>query len=393
MFFFLDSAKKALLACREFLHTLADDQPATRPKRALSAISISTKEKENLEESHRTMEFNEKDDFAEATSKEVEARLELELVGDGSNVMLVREDGTVVDDNPIAPGHGGDSTTASSSEDTTPAATVSLRSRSRSGSVGTKGKQNPQLRDGTCVDTSVASLHDDPDYEEPDSPISFKPRRRSPGGAKPTGPETGKTLSRTSSSASIGTHYSGIRPKTPIPVPSVRRRTSGYFPNSPNSLGISVSPAKSRTHTARSRSGSASSQHYTPAHAGILNRNHSIGSPSSNNTTMSALHLTKRRTQMNLSLTTTSPYNPTSPLFSFNNAVGGTTSPGMTTPTATLHHPAMGSPLLSPSIPSIRKRERATSHPDIFRLCQSWAELGPANDLVVIEANPQGEDA
>lgn len=44
-------------------------------------------------------------------------------------------------------------------------------------------------------------------------------------------------------------------------------------------------------------------------------------------------------------------------------------------------------PQFSPSIPSVRRRERATSHPDIFQLCQSWVQTGPANEPVRIEAN------
>lgn len=45
----------------------------------------------------------------------------------------------------------------------------------------------------------------------------------------------------------------------------------------------------------------------------------------------------------------------------------------------------------SPSVPSIRKRERATSHPDVFQLCQSWAETGPANDPVMVEVGHNEE--
>lgn len=41
---------------------------------------------------------------------------------------------------------------------------------------------------------------------------------------------------------------------------------------------------------------------------------------------------------------------------------------------------------MSPPVPSVRRRARATSHPDVFQLCQSWAELGPANDSIHIEA-------
>jgi hypothetical protein len=42
-------------------------------------------------------------------------------------------------------------------------------------------------------------------------------------------------------------------------------------------------------------------------------------------------------------------------------------------------------------VPSVRRRARATSHPDVFKLCQSWAELGPANEAVHIDASSQSQ--
>lgn len=335
-----------------------------RHNRVVSGVAISGSEKSGIARNPSSVEFNEKElPVPETIPKEVEALLERELVGDGSRVMLVREDGTVVDDNPTELGHESDSSPAALE------ATENGNPRSRSASLA------GHLRDGISVDVNAPTLEEDPDCDEPDSPISFKPRRRSP--AK----ETPENLSRPSSAASLNSYSAAIRPKTPIPVPTVRRRTSNYFSNAPNST--SVSPTTGKNYATRPRSGSASAQHYTPtAHHGILNRNNSMGSqgliapPPSNNTSMSARHLTKRRTQMNLSLTTASPYNTTSST-TFSQHYNGATV----------------SPLLSPSIPSIRKRERATSHPDIFQLCQSWAELGPANDLVVIEASPQNGNA
>ncbi|KIM31627.1 hypothetical protein M408DRAFT_235905 [Serendipita vermifera MAFF 305830] len=376
MFFFLDAAKKALIACNEFLQSLADDPSLSRPKRAISSGSLSFKEKGGVGKPSDIIIGSDATPTPEGMPKEVEARLERELVGSGSRVMLVRGDGTVVDEDPTAPGHEADSNAVTPPEYDAPQAATKDKLRSGSGSVGTKGRQNPQLRDGTTVDTWPTE--DTWDGEEPDSPISFKPRRRSPGIA--SSEATPPTVSRTPSTASI----TGIRPKSPIPVPTVRRRTSGYFANSPNSP--STSPTKG--YGMRPRSGSASSQYYNPVHHGTLNRSNSgviVGPPpSTSNTSMSARHLSKRRTQMSLSLTTSSPYNVAPSVYPLNQAIGS----GLTTPAAMNIH---GTPLLSPSIPSIRKRERATSHPDVFKLCQSWAELGPANDLVVIEANPSSD--
>jgi len=65
--------------------------------------------------------------------------------------------------------------------------------------------------------------------------------------------------------------------------------------------------------------------------------------------------LTRRRTHMNLNLSANTP----------------------------LSHDSQ----FSPSIPTVRRRERATSHPDIYQLCQSWVQTGPANEPVRIEAN------
>ena len=379
MFFFLDAAKKALLACREFLHGLAEDPSGMRQKRALSAVSVSGTEKASgFINNTVPSEFNEKEDIRmdgaigpEEMSKEVEARLEREIAGKGSRVMIVRGDGTIVDNDATA--HGAELLMDSrgSSESTTPV-------RSRSESMTGRGKQDPHVRDGTTVDTSARAVDEDPEFEEIDSPISFKPRRRSPMAATPT-----EKLPQTPSTVSTGGNNIPVRAKTPIPIPTARRRTSGYFSNSPNTtMSMSSSPTK---YNGRSRSGSASSQPYAPlSHPSVLTRNNSISNPglvSGANSSISARHLSKRRTQMHLSLTTTSPHNPTNS--SYNVAVASATSPAANAI----------SPSMSPSIPSIRKRERAISHPDIFRLCQSWAELGPANDLVVIEANSHLDDA
>jgi hypothetical protein len=387
MFFFLDSAKKALLACQEFLHGLADDASNMRQKRAISGVAISgTEQQSNFIDKATPSEFNEKEDIRmdgppgpEEMSKEVEARLGREIAGKGSKVMIVRGDGTVVDDDATA--HGAEllMDSQSPSESPTPPPELSSRSASMTG----RNKQDPHVRDGTTVDPGVRAVDEDPEFEEPDSPISFKPRRRSP-----TAAVTTEKFPKTSSTAPIGGNHGGTRAKTPIAAPASHQRTSGYFTNSLNStIPMSASPPKSN---GRSRSGSASSQPYAPSHPTVLTRHNSIGnsmlvSGAQGNTSISAKHLSRRRTQMHLSLTTSSPHNPTNSSYTAANG-SAMAIPALVPGVDTI------SPLMSPSIPSIRKRERATSHPDIFRLCQSWAELGPANDLVVIEANPHISD-
>jgi len=386
LFFFLEAAKKALSACREFLHGLAEDASAAQHRRTVSGVHISTAEKDsNFVNNNVASEYQDEEDIGgavapEEMSAEVEARIEREMVGEGSRMMIVRGDGTIVDDDAASVGAELSTDSINSS-----GSTEMAESRSRSDSAATleRRRQDPHLRDGTSVDHGAKALDEDMDYEEPGSPISFKPRRRSPTAAGVTPPATDR-FPRVPPAASINQHPTGgTRPKTPIPIP---RRTSGYF--SPNSTTGMSPPANNM---GRARSGSASSQQYgIPSRAKTLMRNNSIGNAGTistsppNNTSLSAQHLTRRRTQMHLSLTTSSPHNPTS------SSSFATFNPAMLSSRTSMNTPH--GPLLSPSIPSIRKRERATSHPDIFQLCQSWAELGPANDLVVIEATPHPND-
>lgn len=49
-------------------------------------------------------------------------------------------------------------------------------------------------------------------------------------------------------------------------------------------------------------------------------------------------------------------------------------------------------PARLPSAPSIRSRARAASHPDIFDLVQSWADHGPANAPVHVEARDKAKE-
>ena len=404
MFFFLDSAKKALVACREFLNGLIDDLTVVRQKRAASGMAISGPEKLSDVIDNTVSDFNEKEDTVtdgvigpEEMSKEVEARLKREIAGEGSRVMIVRGDGTVVDDD--AKAHGAEFLidSRSSSECSTPALNPGSRSTSAFASLAVRGRQHPHLRDGTTVDPGTkTAAEEDMEFEELDSPISFKPRRRSPtaaAAAAAVAPSTEK-FPGTPSSAAIGSHPVAIRAKTPVAIPPAARprRTSGYFSNSPNTTtSVSVSPTKSHS---RSRSGSASSQapHAHVHVPGFFTRDNNLGNPGPANTiphgqdnaSMSARQLTRRRTQMHLSLTTSSPHNPTHTATATANVAF---PPSTIAPSAAAAAVDTTSPFMSPSVPSIRKRERATSHPDVFRLCQSWAERGPANDLVVIEAN------
>jgi len=50
-------------------------------------------------------------------------------------------------------------------------------------------------------------------------------------------------------------------------------------------------------------------------------------------------------------------------------------------------------PARLPSAPSIRSRARAASHPDIFDLVQSWADYGPANAPVRVDARDKARES
>jgi hypothetical protein len=49
-------------------------------------------------------------------------------------------------------------------------------------------------------------------------------------------------------------------------------------------------------------------------------------------------------------------------------------------------------PARLPSAPSIRSRARAASHPDIFDLVRSWADHGPANEPVHVDARDKAKE-
>ncbi|KAG8802082.1 hypothetical protein FRC17_006492, partial [Serendipita sp. 399] len=237
MFFFLDAAKKAMHSCRQFVNSILSSRTGMAPREI---------------------------------TKEAEEGLEREM--GGNSARIVRGDGTIVEDKrPI---------------DLSPSQANSGRSTpngSRTSSdIDPSWMQTADARDGTQVDVDV---------DEPDSPISFKPRKR--------------FASSQNSSYSTASHSS-------------KGDQEEQSRSDPKSIPTPVMT-------------------FTP---NVLTESNGV-----------PRKLTRHQTFMNIDLT-----------------------------------PASGH--LSPSIPSIRKRARATSHPDVFRLCQSWAERGPANESVRIEVEP-----
>lgn len=228
---------------------------------------------------------------AKELGKETEASLAREI--DSQAARVVNGDGTVVDDkrpSDLPPSRsstlndGTPEEGSSSSSDIEPSWTVDPKLQ--------------DIRDGTSV-----NMEEDEELERPESPISLKPKRRSP---------------------HTSTHSSNHLPTLKTTSPTSPTRSYSYYgskqPSSPSSgeAGPKI----------------------------LAERN--------GNTT-----LPRWRTHLNLNLSSNAPTS----------------------------YPAQ----LSPSIPTVRRRERATSHPDIFQLCQSWAESGPANDPVRIDAHGNTE--
>ncbi|KAG9056236.1 hypothetical protein FS842_011272 [Serendipita sp. 407] len=233
MFFFLDATKKALHSCREFVNVILSSRAGSAPREI---------------------------------PKEAEEDLEREM--GGNSARIVRGDGTIVEDKRPSDLSSSQGNSGRSTPD---------GSRTPS-DVEPSWTQTADPRDGTEVDV---------DIDEPDSPISFKPRKRLPS-------------SRNSS-------YSTTSQSTKA------QREQTHSITKPNSTpAMSVPP-------------------------NVLTDSNGV-----------SRKLTRHRTFMNINAT-----------------------------------PSSG--LLSPYVPSIRKRARATSHPDVSLLCQSWAERGPANESVRIE--------
>ncbi|PVF98638.1 hypothetical protein CPB86DRAFT_732917 [Serendipita vermifera] len=256
MFPFIAAAQKAMMGCRDFVNGIMTKRKGSEIKEM---------------------------------GKGVEAILQREIANNTARV--VRGDGSIMDDQRP--------TDLSKSRRTSGYDTPDEKSSSSEpepswvdNSAIAKKKDSEDPRDGTSVDC----LEDDMD--EPESPISFKPKKRSP----------------TAASLPLG---------HPANSPTSQSRT-GYFGS------IDSSPIMS------------------PGHQLDTWNSHLHDKAGSNR------KLTRHRTQMHMNFTTANQ--PTPP------------------------------PLRSPSIPSVRRRERALSHPDIFQLCQSWSERGPANDPVRIDA-------
>ena len=221
MFFFLEATKKAMLSCREFVSTVLTPREGTAGAREIGT--------------------------------EAERGLEQEIAG--TSARIVRGDGTVVEDKrpaDLSSRGGSPEEEGQTSSDVEPS-WISTRDG----------------RDGTEVDV---------DMEDADSPISFKPRKRS--------------------------------------SPSTTKDTESYFMSKPTAMKAVKPPTV------------------------LAERNGKT--------------LQRHRTQMHINL-----------------SANGLNSP---------------LPLLTPSI---RRRERATSHPDVRLLCESFSQ-GPAIDIIRIEA--EGRD-